>query len=74
MAHGTNMNRVFPGDPEGTPAQRLAFFLLNELSTRADVVYDLHSEGRTTHMYPMSHMRRVDDPEQGRQMLAAMKP
>ncbi|MDH3305969.1 MAG: succinylglutamate desuccinylase/aspartoacylase family protein [Acidimicrobiia bacterium] len=70
---GSNMNRVFPGDPQGSPAGRLANFLTKELFTRSDVVYDLHSGGRTTHVYPMSHMRRVDDPEQGRAMLAAMK-
>ena len=70
---GANMNRVFPGDPQGQPPWRLAHFLTNELFTRADVVYDLHSGGRTTHVWPMSHMRRVDDPVQGKAMLAAMK-
>ena len=70
---GENMNRVFPGDPHGQPPRRLAHFLTNELFTRADVVYDLHSGGRTTHVWPMSHMRVVDDPVQGRAMLEAMK-
>ena len=70
---GANMNRVFPGDPHGQPPWRLADFLTNELFPRADVVYDLHSGGRTTHIWPMSHMRRVDDPVQGRAMLEAMK-
>lgn len=70
---GANMNRVFPGDPEGQPPWRLADYLTNELFTRSDVVYDLHSGGRTSHIWPMSHMRRVDDPVQGRAMLAAMK-
>lgn len=70
---GENMNRVFPGDPHGQPPRRLAHFLTNELFTRADVVYDLHSGGRTTHVWPMSHMRVVDDSTQGRAMLEAMK-
>jgi predicted deacylase len=70
---GANMNRVFPGDPHGQPPWRLAHYLTNELFTRADVVYDLHSGGRTTNVWPMSHMRRVDDPVQGRAMLEAMK-
>lgn len=70
---GANMNRAFPGDPNGQPPSRLADFLTTELFTRADVVYDLHSGGRTTHYWPMSHMRRVEDPVQGRAMLEAMK-
>jgi predicted deacylase len=70
---GANMNRVFPGDPHGEPPWRLADFLTTELFSRADVVYDLHSGGRTTNVWPMSHMRRVDDPVQGRAMLEAMK-
>lgn len=70
---GANMNRAFPGHPKGPPPQRLAHFLTTELFTRSDVVYDLHSGGRTTHMFPMSHMRRVDDPQLGRAMLGAMK-
>lgn len=70
---GINMNRVFPGDPHGSPPYRLANFLTTELFPRVETVYDLHSGGRTTTMIPMSHMRRVDDPEQGRAMLAAMK-
>lgn len=70
---GANMNRVFPGDPEGDPPRRLAHFVTNELFQRADVVYDLHSGGRTTRVWPMSHMRRVEDPVQGRAMLEAMK-
>jgi predicted deacylase len=70
---GANMNRVFPGDPAGEPPWRLAHFLTHELFARCDVVSDLHSGGRTTHVWPMSHMRRVDDPVQGRAMLEAMK-
>jgi predicted deacylase len=69
---GVNMNRAFPGDPEGSPAHRLAHFVTTELFTRSTHVYDLHSGGHTSYMYPMSHMRRVEDPVQGREMLAGM--
>ena len=69
---GVNMNRAFPGDPEGGPAHRLAHFVTTELFTRSTHVYDLHSGGHTSYMYPMSHMRRVEDPVQGREMLAGM--
>lgn len=69
---GVNMNRAFPGDPEGSPAHRLAHFVTTQLFSRSTHVYDLHSGGHTSYMYPMSHMRRVDDPVQGREMLAGM--
>lgn len=69
---GVNMNRAFPGDPEGSPAHRLAHFVTTQLFERATHVYDLHSGGHTSYMYPMSHMRRVEDPVQGREMLAGM--
>lgn len=70
---GTNMNRAFPGHPEGSPAERLAHFLRTEVFPRVHYVFDIHSGGRSMHFFPMSHMRRVDDPTQGRRMLDAMK-
>src|SRR5580704_6615536 len=42
---GGNLNRAFPGDPGGTPTQRLAHFLETELFPRHDVVFDIHSGG-----------------------------
>ena len=70
---GTNMNRVFPGDPDGSPSQRLAHFLVQEIFPRVHHVFDIHSGGRSMHFFPMSHMRRVEDVEQGKLMLDAMK-
>ena len=52
---GKNLNREFPGDPGGTPAQRLAAFLEQEFIERTDYLVDLHSggfcEGLTPHLY-----------------------
>lgn len=70
---GTNMNRAFPGDPEGSPPRRLAHHLTTEIFPRVRYVFDIHSGGRSMHFFPMSHMRRVDDPVQGGLMLEAMK-
>jgi uncharacterized protein len=42
---GGNLNRAFPGDPGGTPTQRLAHFLETELFPRHDVVFDIHAGG-----------------------------
>ncbi|MBD3413893.1 MAG: hypothetical protein GF421_05625 [Candidatus Aminicenantes bacterium] len=37
-----NLNRVFPGDPEGTPAERIAHVLTQEIVKKCDCLIDLH--------------------------------
>lgn len=37
-----NLNRVFPGDPEGTSTQRIAHLLTEEVVKRSDYLIDLH--------------------------------
>ncbi len=43
---GANLARVFPGDPDGGPTERVAAHLTTELITGADLLIDLHSAGR----------------------------
>src|SRR5699024_1395238 len=38
--------RVFPGDPDGSPTERLAAQLTEELIRGSDLLIDLHSAGR----------------------------
>ncbi|MEJ2854216.1 MULTISPECIES: succinylglutamate desuccinylase/aspartoacylase family protein [unclassified Saccharothrix] len=40
---GVNINRVFPGDPEGGPTERLAAWLFATLVEGADAYVDLHA-------------------------------
>ena len=40
---GKNLNRVFPGDPQGTEMERLAHALSTELLPKTDYYIDLHS-------------------------------
>ncbi|MPY59934.1 succinylglutamate desuccinylase/aspartoacylase family protein [Streptomyces spongiae] len=42
---GVNINRVFPGDPEGGPTERLAAWLFTHLMDGVDAYADLHSGG-----------------------------
>ncbi len=42
---GVNLNRVFPGDPDGKPTERLAAWLFANLVSGADAYIDLHSGG-----------------------------
>jgi predicted deacylase len=69
---GVNMNRAFPGSPDGSTPSQLADFIARHLIERADVVIDMHSGGRTSLHLPWSEMHLVDDPEQRRRMVDAM--
>ncbi|MCH1982347.1 M14 family metallopeptidase [Ruminococcus sp. OA3] len=40
-----NLNRVFPGAEDGTESQKLAWYMEQELFSRADYYVDLHSGG-----------------------------
>lgn len=45
---GVNLNRIFPGNPEGTLTEQLAARLLDVSSATADALLDLHSGGELT--------------------------
>ena len=49
---GGNMNRNFPGSPNGTVTQKIADFVHRHLLPRADIVLDFHSGGRTLDFVP----------------------
>lgn len=70
---GANFNRAFPGRPDGPLSAQLADYLTRVLFPLADIVYDLHSGGRSLRFYPMSEMHLVADPKQRAAMLAAMQ-
>jgi predicted deacylase len=42
---GANLNRIFPGDPDGGPSERLAAWLFDNLLDGADAYIDLHAGG-----------------------------
>jgi uncharacterized protein len=45
---GANLNRVFPGKPDGTVSEQLAHRLLDLAASEGDAVVDLHSGGELT--------------------------
>jgi N-alpha-acetyl-L-2,4-diaminobutyrate deacetylase len=69
---GANLNRSFPGSPDGPPDDQLADYLTRRLFPRADVVVDMHSGGRSSMHLPWSEMHWVADATQRREMVAAM--
>jgi len=48
-----NMNRVFPGQPDGTPTERIAHWLTTQLFPQADLLIDVHAGGRDVAVVPM---------------------
>jgi N-alpha-acetyl-L-2,4-diaminobutyrate deacetylase len=67
---GKNLNRCFPGRPDGTLTEQVAHYLTTVLFPLADIVIDIHTGGRSTDFYPCAHMHLVADLEQRRQMMA----
>jgi hypothetical protein len=47
-----NLNRSFPGDPDGTVTQQIAYYIEHELVPLADLVCDLHSGGSSLMYVP----------------------
>jgi N-alpha-acetyl-L-2,4-diaminobutyrate deacetylase len=69
---GMNMNRAFPGNPEGSVTSQIAHYLTTVLFPVSDVVIDIHSGGRSMEFVPCAHMHLVPNLEQRQRMLAAM--
>lgn len=47
-----NLNRSFPGRPDGTVTEKIADYFQRDLLPRADIVVDFHSGGRTLDFLP----------------------
>ncbi|MBV9537518.1 MAG: succinylglutamate desuccinylase/aspartoacylase family protein, partial [Acidisphaera sp.] len=68
-----NLNRVFPGDANGSVTQQIAFFIEHEVIPRADLVCDLHSGGSSLNYVPTALMKRSDDAAYFARGLAALR-
>jgi predicted deacylase len=61
---GGDLNRSFPGDPNGTPTQRLAHLIETTLVPGSDLVIDLHSGGIPSVWLSGPIIIETDDPEE----------
>ncbi|MQX15583.1 N-alpha-acetyl diaminobutyric acid deacetylase DoeB [Sinorhizobium terangae] len=59
-----NMNRSFPGRPDGTVTQKIADYFQRELLPLADIVLDFHSGGKTLDFLPFCAAHILPDKEQ----------
>ena len=58
-----NLNRVYPGDPNGSPTMMIAHYIETELMKRSDYAFDLHSGGSSLHYLPSAVVMFDDNKE-----------
>lgn len=67
-----NLNRTFPGRPDGTVTQKIADFFQRHLLPMADIVLDFHSGGRTLDFVPFAAAHILPDKAQEAASFAAV--
>lgn len=70
---GVNLNRAFPGAPDGTPTRKIAHYFDTVLVPMADFVLDFHSGGKTLDFIPFAAAHRLEDKAQEAACIAAMR-
>ncbi|SLN62163.1 N(2)-acetyl-L-2,4-diaminobutanoate deacetylase DoeB [Oceanibacterium hippocampi] len=68
-----NLNRSFPGRPDGTVTEKIADYFQRHLVPLADVVVDIHSGGRTLDFVPFAAAHVLIDKEQEERCFAAVE-
>ena len=68
-----NLNRSFPGKPDGTVTEKIADYIQRHLLPRADCVLDIHSGGKTLDFLPFACIHVFDDKAQEARCQAAME-
>jgi N-alpha-acetyl-L-2,4-diaminobutyrate deacetylase len=68
-----NLNRSFPGKPDGTVTQKIADYFNSALVPHADIVLDFHSGGKTLDFLPFAAAHVLDDSMQQHACVAAME-
>lgn len=69
---GGNLNRAFPGDPDGGPTSRIAHCIDSVLLPMADAYIDLHAGGASLDYLPFCSMRLSGDPDLDRRSRALL--
>ncbi len=58
-----NLNRTFPGDPNGTPTEMIAHYIETVFLPMVDYVFDLHSGGASMMITPFAEIKETGDAE-----------
>ena len=68
-----NLNRSFPGRPDGTVTEKIADYFQRHLLPLADLVVDIHSGGKTLDFVPFAAAHVLPDKQQQGRCMAAME-
>lgn len=68
-----NLNRTFPGRPDGTVTEKIADYIQRYILPMGDYILDFHSGGRTLDFIPAAACHRLPDKSQEEKCIAAMK-
>ncbi|WP_417676757.1 succinylglutamate desuccinylase/aspartoacylase family protein [Pseudodonghicola sp.] len=58
---GGNLNRAYPGDPQGGPTSAIAHYMSSVLLPMADYFHDIHAGGSSLQYQPFVSIRRSGD-------------
>ena len=67
-----NLNRAFPGDPNGSATFAIAHYIDTVLYPMADIHHDLHSGGSSLQYLPFASMRQSQDTSLNARALSAL--
>jgi predicted deacylase len=56
---GKNLNRVYPGNPDGTVSERIAHVITTEIIDRADYLVDMHAGDGNESLRPYTYWNRL---------------
>jgi len=70
---GGNMNRSFPGRPDGSFTEKIADYIYCHLLPLSDYVLDLHSGGKSMQLLPFAAAHVLEDKAQQARCVAAMQ-
>ena len=68
-----NLNRSFPGDPDGSPTSAIADYINTVLYPMADIHQDVHAGGSSLQYLPFASMRNGADQALNERALGALK-
>ena len=68
-----NLNRSFPGKPDGTVTEKIVDYFQRYLRPLADYVLDIHAGGRTLDFVPFAAVHVLDDKAEQARCEAAME-
>lgn len=68
-----NLNRTFPGRPDGTVTEKIADFIQRVMLPMADFVLDIHSGGKTLDFVPFAAVHILPDKVQQHKSEQAMR-